>query len=215
MRVAAFISGRGSNMLALADACADPDFPAELSLVLSNEADAPGLAAAAARGIAVEAVPHRPFAGDREAHERTIDAVLTRERIELVCLAGYMRLLTPWLVERWRDRMINIHPSLLPAFKGLDTHGRALAAGVRWHGCTVHVVRAAMDEGPIVAQAAVPVADDDDAHTLGARVLEQEHRLYPHALSLIASGAARVAGERVILHPHALPSPALNPPEAP
>lgn len=215
MRVAAFISGRGSNMLALADACAAPGFPATLALVLSNIADAPGLALAAGRGIRAEAVPHRPHAGDREAHERAIDAVLTRERIDLVCLAGYMRLLTPWLVERWRDRMINIHPSLLPAFKGLDTHARALETGARWHGCTVHFVRAAMDEGPIVAQAIVPVAADDTPDTLCARVLAQEHRLYPHALALVASGEARVEGERVALRGHALPPAAINPPETP
>jgi len=213
MRVAAFISGRGSNMLALAGACAAPDFPADLALVLSNVAEAPGLSLAAECGIAVQAVPHRPYAGDREAHERAIDAVLTAARIDLVCLAGYMRLLTPWFVERWRNRIINIHPSLLPAFKGLDTHGRVLTTGARWHGCTVHFVRAAMDEGPIIAQAIVPVAAEDDAASLEARVLTQEHRLYPHALGLVASGAARVEGERVILRGHALPASAINPPQ--
>ena len=214
-RVAAFVSGRGSNMLALADACADTAFPADMALVVSNVADAPGLAAAAERGIAAQAVPHRPFAGDREAHERAIDDVLAHHRIDLVCLAGYMRLLTPWFVDRWRDRLLNIHPSLLPAFKGLDTHARALAAGARWHGCTVHMVRPAMDDGPVVAQAAVPVAADDTPDTLAARVLAQEHRLYPHALALVASGAARVEGERVLLRAHPLPGAAINPPEAP
>lgn len=214
VRVAAFISGRGSNMLALADACALPGFPAEMALVFSNVEDAPGLALATERGIAAEAVSHRPFSGDREGHERAIDAVLERHRIDLVCLAGYMRLLTPWFVERWRNRIINIHPSLLPAFKGLDTHARVLNAGARWHGCTVHFVRAAMDEGPIVAQAIVPVAADDTPGRLGSRVLKQEHRLYPHALALVASGAARVEGERVFLSSHALPDPAINPPEA-
>ncbi len=213
MRVAAFISGRGSNMLALSDACADPGFPASLALVLSNSAEAQGLALARERGIAAEAVPHRPFAGDREAHERAIDAILTRERIDLVCLAGYMRLLTPWFVERWRNRIINIHPSLLPAFKGLNTHARALETGARWHGCSVHFVRVAMDEGPIIAQAIVPVAAHDDPASLGARVLAQEHRLYPHALGLVASGAAQVEGERVILRDHALPPAAINPPD--
>ena len=200
-------------MLALADACAAPDYPAEMALVLSNVADAPGLAVAAERGIATEAVPHRPFAGDREAHERDIDAVLERHGIDLVCLAGYMRLLTPWFVERWRNRIINIHPSLLPAFKGLDTHARVLEAGALWHGCTVHFVRVAMDEGPIIAQAIVPVAAGDTPQTLGARVLVQEHRLYPQALALVALGAARVEGERVIRRDHALPAPAINPPE--
>ncbi len=213
MRVAAFISGRGSNMLALADACAVSDFPAEIALVLSNVVDAPGLGLAAERGIATEAVPHRPFAGDREAHERAIDAALERHAIDLVCLAGYMRLLTPWFVERWRNRIINIHPSLLPAFKGLDTHERVLEAGALWHGCTVHFVRVAMDEGPIIAQAIVPVAADDTAESLGTRVLVQEHRLYPHALALVASGAATVEGERVVLRGHPLPEPAINPPE--
>ncbi len=200
-------------MLALADACAAPDYPAEMALVLSNVADAPGLAVAAERGIATEAVPHRPFAGDREAHERDIDAVLERHGIDLVCLAGYMRLLTPWFVERWRNRIINIHPSLLPAFKGLDTHARVLEAGALWHGCTVHFVRVAMDEGPIIAQAIVPVAAGDTPQALGARVLVQEHRLYPQALALVALGAARVEGERVIRRDHALPAPAINPPE--
>lgn len=213
MRVAAFISGRGSNMLALADACTGADSPAEMALVFSNVEDAPGLALAAERGIAVEAVSHRPFAGDRESHERAIDAVLQRHDIDMVCLAGYMRLLTPWFVERWRDRMINIHPSLLPAFKGLDTHARVLEAGALWHGCTVHFVRVAMDEGPIIAQAIVPVAADDTPETLGARVLAQEHRLYPHALALVASGAVRVEGEGVIQRKHPLADPAINPPE--
>ena len=211
--MAAFISGRGSNMLALADACATPAFPATMALVLSNITDAHGLGLATERGIRAEAVPHHPFAGDREAHERAIDVVLAREEIDLVCLAGYMRLLTPWFVERWRNQIINIHPSLLPAFKGLDTHARVLETGARWHGCTVHFVRAAMDEGPIIAQAIVPVAAEDDAASLEARVLTQEHRLYPHALGLVASGAARVEGERVILRGHALPASAINPPQ--
>ena len=213
MRVAALVSGRGSNMLALADACATPDFPADFVLVLSNEADAPGLGHAAARGIATEAVSHRVFGGDREAHERAVDAMLERYGIDLVCLAGYMRLLTPWFTERWRDRLLNIHPSLLPAFKGLDTHARVLAAGARWHGCTVHAVRPAMDDGPILAQAVVPVAADDTPETLAARVLAQEHRLYPLALRLFASGAARIEGERVVVRDHPLPGAAINPPE--
>lgn len=214
MRIAAFISGRGSNMVALADACAAPGFPAQMALVLSNVADAPGLGIAAERGIATEAVPHGPYKGDRQAHEQAIAAMLDEHRIDLVCLAGYMRLLTPWFVTEWRNRIINIHPSLLPAFKGLDTHARVLEAGSRWHGCTVHYVREAMDEGPIVAQAVVPVAADDDANSLNTRVLVAEHRLYPHALGLVASGAARVEGERVILRDHALPKTSINPPEA-
>jgi phosphoribosylglycinamide formyltransferase-1 len=201
-------------MVALADACAAPAFPAQMALVLSNVADAPGLDIAAERGIATEAVPHGPYRGDRAAHERAIADILDRHAIDLVCLAGYMRLLSPWLVTEWRDRIINIHPSLLPAFKGLETHARVLEAGSRWHGCTVHFVREAMDEGPIIAQAAVPVAADDDADSLNRRVLAAEHRLYPHALGLVASGAARVEGERVVMRDHPLPDTMINPPEA-
>lgn len=212
MRVAAFVSGRGSNMIALAEACAEKSFPAEMALVFSNVPDAGGLERAAALGIATQALSHRPFGTDRASHERGIDAVLRDYRIDLVCLAGYMRLLTPWFVERWRDRMINIHPSLLPAFKGLETHERALAAGAKWHGCSVHYVRPAMDEGPIIAQAAVPVAASDDAETLASRVLAAEHKLYPHALRLVASGAVRVEGEQIVARGGALPTTAYNPP---
>lgn len=213
-RVAVLVSGRGSNMVALAEAARDPAFPAEIALVLSNDPAAGGLERARGFGIAAEAVPHRPFAGDREAHERALDEVLRGHGIELVCLAGYMRLLTSWFVERWRDRLINIHPSLLPCFKGLETHARALESGVRWHGCTVHFVRTAMDDGPIIAQAVVPVAHDDTPQTLNARVLVEEHRLYPHALGLVASGAVLVAGERAVLTAHELPETAINPPMA-
>ncbi len=201
-------------MVALADACATPGFPAQMALVLSNVVDAPGLGIAAERGIATETVPHGPYKGDRAAHERAIADILDQHHIDLVCLAGYMRILSPWLVEAWRDRIINIHPSLLPAFKGLNTHARVLEVGVRWHGCSVHFVREAMDEGPIIAQAAVPVAADDDAESLNRRVLAAEHRLYPHALGLVASGAARVQGERVALRGHPLPETTINPPEA-
>jgi phosphoribosylglycinamide formyltransferase-1 len=196
-RAAVLISGRGSNMAALLDAAArDPTYPAAIPLVLSNRADAAGLARAAAAGVPTAVVESRGFRGDREAFERAVDAELARAGVELVALAGFMRVLTPWLVGRWQDRMVNIHPSLLPAFPGLDTHARALAAGVRVHGCTVHLVRAGVDDGQILAQAAVPVLQDDTPETLGARVLAQEHRIYPVALGWLAAGRVRVEGGR-------------------
>lgn len=181
-RVAVLISGRGSNMAALVRGAAAPGYPAEVALVLANRPDAAGLAHAAAHGIEALCLDHRPHGRDRAAHERAIDAALRDRGIGFVCLAGYMRLLTPFLVGAWRGRMLNIHPSLLPAFTGLETHARALAAGVKLHGCTVHHVTEAMDEGPIVGQAAVPVLPGDTAQDLAARVLVQEHRLYPVAL---------------------------------
>ena len=187
-RTAILISGRGSNMAALLAAARDPAFPAEIVLVLSNRPDAGGLAVAAAAGVATAVVDHRPFKGDRAAHEHAIDAVLRDAGTELVCLAGYMRLLTPFLVNAWHGRMLNIHPSLLPAFPGLDTHARALAGGVKLHGCTVHLVTETMDAGPILAQAAVPVLPDDTEDTLAARVLAQEHAIYPAALAACAAG---------------------------
>ncbi len=156
--------------------------------MVSNQPDAAGLARAREAGIAAHAIDHRPFRGDRAAHEARINALLIEAGVEIVCLAGYMRLLTPLLVEAWRGRMLNIHPSLLPAFPGLHTHARALAAGVKLHGCTVHLVTEAMDEGPILAQAAVPVLADDTADTLAERVLAQEHVIYPAALGVFASG---------------------------
>ncbi|MEO9191357.1 MAG: phosphoribosylglycinamide formyltransferase [Acetobacteraceae bacterium] len=192
-RTGVLFSGRGSNLGALIAAAAAPDYPAEIALALSNCGDAGGLALATAAGIRAEVIDHRPFRGDRAAHEAEIDVMLRASGIELVCLAGYMRLLTPFLVERWAGRMLNIHPSLLPAFPGLHTHARALAAGVRLHGCTVHLVTEATDAGPILAQAAVPVLAGDDEDLLAARVLAQEHRLYPLALRLIAGGQAGVA----------------------
>ncbi|MCK8782982.1 phosphoribosylglycinamide formyltransferase [Roseomonas sp. NAR14] len=192
-RVAVLISGRGSNMAALLEAAAAPGFPAEVALVLSNRADAAGLAHAAARGVATAVVESRPHGRDRAAHERAVQSVLEAHGIELVCLAGYMRILTPWLVGRWAGRMLNIHPSLLPAFPGLDTHQRAIAAGCTLHGCTVHLVTEEMDAGPILAQAAVPVLPGDDPDTLAARVLAQEHRLYPLALRRVAAGAGWAA----------------------
>ncbi|MGR0182983.1 phosphoribosylglycinamide formyltransferase [Azospirillum aestuarii] len=213
LKVGVLISGRGSNLQALIDACAAPDFPADIALVLSNKADAYGLERAASAGVPVAVVSHRDFPGDKRAFEEAMDARLREAGVELVCLAGFMRLLSPWFVERWHDRMINIHPSLLPSFKGLDTHQRALDAGVRFHGCTVHYVRTEMDEGPIIAQAAVPVLPGDDADRLSACVLEAEHRLYPQALRLIAEGRARVEDGRVTLSGPVAELPTLiNPP---
>ncbi len=194
-RVAILISGRGSNMTALIAAAAAPDYPAEIALVLANRPDAAGLASAAAAGLATGCIDHRPFRGDRAAHERAIAAVLDETGIELVCLAGYMRLLTPFLVRRYAGRMLNIHPSLLPSFPGLDTHARALAAGVKLHGCTVHLVTEGTDEGPILAQVAVPVLAGDTEGVLAARVLVQEHLLYPAALARHAGGYPGVAAD--------------------
>jgi phosphoribosylglycinamide formyltransferase-1 len=191
-RVAVLISGRGSNMVALIEAAKDPNFPAEIALVLSNRSDAPGLVRARADGIATAVVDHMTFGKDREAFERAVQAMLEDHRVDLVCLAGFMRLLTPWLVRRWEGRLINIHPALLPAFKGLHTHERVLAAGEKTHGATVHFVVAEMDSGPIIAQGKVPVHDDDTPDTLAARVLEEEHRLYPLALKLVAWGYVRM-----------------------
>ena len=187
--VAILISGRGSNMEALIAAAAAADYPARVVLVLSNRPEAPGLATARAAGIRAEAVDHRPFGKDRAAHEAALDVLMRAAGVGIVCLAGYMRLLTPFLVNAWQGRMLNIHPSLLPAFPGLNTHARALEAGVKLHGCTVHLVTQGMDEGPVLAQAAVPVLPGDTEAILAARVLRQEHRLYPAALAAMATGA--------------------------
>lgn len=196
LSTAILISGRGSNMMALVEAAASSDYPAEIVAVLSNRPDAAGLAWAAARGIATHVVDHKAYPG-REPFEDALHQVLLDVGADLVCCAGFMRLMTPGFVARWRDRMLNIHPSLLPAYKGLDTHARVLADGVRITGCTVHFVRAEMDAGPIVAQAAVPILGGDTEEQLAARVLAAEHRLYPHALALVAGGKVRVEGERV------------------
>jgi formyltetrahydrofolate-dependent phosphoribosylglycinamide formyltransferase len=186
VRVGVLISGRGSNLAALIDAAQAPDYPAEIVMVLANAPGAVGLEIAAQAGIAAVALDHRPFKGDREAHERAIDAALRAEGVELVALAGYMRILTPWFVQAWRGRMINIHPSLLPHFPGVDTHARALAAGHDRHGCTVHWVTEGVDAGPVIGQADVPVLAGDTAASLAARVLEAEHRLYPQCLAQTA-----------------------------
>ncbi len=187
-RAAILISGRGSNMAALIAAASAPDYPAEIALVLSNRADAGGLALATAAGIPTATVESRRFPGDRTGFEAAMQAELVRHAIDLVALAGFLRILTPDFVAAWQGRMVNIHPSLLPSFPGLDTHARALAAGVRLHGCTVHLVTPGVDEGPILAQAAVPVLAGDTEASLAARVLAQEHRIYPAALAWLATG---------------------------
>ncbi len=182
-RVAVLISGTGSNMAALIEAARAPDCPYEVALVLSNRPGAGGLATAATAGLPTAAVDHRPFGKDREAHERAVDAALRAHGVEVVALAGYMRLLTPWLVGRWAGRMLNIHPSLLPKYPGLDTHARALQAGDVEAGCTVHLVTEGVDEGPVLAQTRVAVLPTDTPESLAARVLTAEHALYPRALA--------------------------------
>jgi phosphoribosylglycinamide formyltransferase 1 len=184
-KIAVLLSGRGSNLAALLEAQGN-GAPYRIALVGSNQPDAPGLAIAQAAAIPVFALDHRPFGRNRQAFEAALDALIAPHDIALIALAGFMRVLTPYFVDRWAGRLINIHPSLLPAFPGRDTHQRALAAGLKLHGCTVHYVTAGVDEGPIIAQAAVPVLPDDNADTLGARVLKAEHVLYPNALALVA-----------------------------
>jgi len=181
-RTAIFISGRGSNMMALVEAAKAPDFPAEFVLVVSNDPNATGLAWAASRGVKTVAVDHKPFGKDRAAHERAIDEALEAEGVEFICLAGYLRVLTPFLVDKWAGKMINIHPALLPEFKGLHTHERAIEAGATEHGATVHWVSSGVDEGEIIAQARIPVLPGDTADVLAARVLVEEHKLYPAAV---------------------------------
>jgi phosphoribosylglycinamide formyltransferase 1 len=195
-RVGILISGRGSNMMALASAARDPAYPAHIAVVISNRPDAAGLAWAREHGIPTVAIDHKAYPS-RPAFEASMHEVLIAHSCEIVACCGFMRLMTPDFVDAWRDRMINIHPALLPAYKGLHTHERALADGVRIVGATVHIVRLEMDAGPIIAQAAVPVLAADTPETLGARVLAAEHVLYPHALALFASGKARVDGEVV------------------
>jgi phosphoribosylglycinamide formyltransferase 1 len=195
-RVAILISGRGSNMAALISATQAADFPAEIALVLANRPDAKGLGVARDARLTTAIVDHKPFGKDREAFERALQAELEAQAIDIVCLAGFMRLFTPWLVTRWEGRMLNIHPALVPAFKGLDTHERALAEGVKIHGATVHFVVPEMDSGPIIAQGALAVRDDDTAETLAARVLAIEHTIYPLALRLVADGRVTVVDGR-------------------
>jgi formyltetrahydrofolate-dependent phosphoribosylglycinamide formyltransferase len=197
-RVVVLISGRGTNMAALAEAAGDPNFPATIVAVISDKADARGLNAAAALGIEAKAITRADFPS-KAALDAALDAELTALRADIVCLAGYMRLLSPSFTEKWAGRLINIHPSLLPLYPGLDTHRRALDAGMRIHGCTVHFVTAEMDSGPIIAQGAVPVLPRDNEETLARRVLEAEHKLYPLALRLVAEGRARMEGGRAVL----------------
>ena len=192
VRTGVLISGRGSNMVALIEAARNPDFPAEVALVLSDKPQAAGLEAARAAGVMARGLDARAFAGKPE-FEAALTAALVAAEVELIGLAGFMRILSPAFVERWRGRILNIHPSLLPDLKGLHTHERALGEGRAEHGCTVHFVTADLDAGPIVAQARVPVLPDDDAERLGARVLVEEHRIYPQALGLVAQ-AVRAAG---------------------
>ena len=198
IRLAILISGRGSNMHALLDACAAPLYPADAAVVISDRAGAGGLRFARERGVETAVVERGDYA-DREAFDAALDAAIRRAGADLVCLAGFMRLLGGAFVARWRDRLVNIHPSLLPAFRGLNTHARALAAGARFAGCTVHFVREEMDTGPIIVQAVVPVHADDDEETLALRVLAQEHGIYPDAVRWIAEGRVRVAGERALV----------------
>ncbi|MCK0208770.1 phosphoribosylglycinamide formyltransferase [Starkeya koreensis] len=213
-RVAVLISGRGSNMMSLIEAAAAPGFPVEIAVVISNRPDAHGLARAQACNIPTRSLDHKAFP-DRAAFDAALDAVLEEEQVTLVCLAGFMRLLTSGFTQKWAGRMINIHPALLPSFKGLHTHERALAEGVKIHGATVHFVTAEMDVGPIIMQAAVPVLEADTPDTLAARVLAQEHVIYPAALRLVAEGRARLDGARVAIDEFEITPPALVVPPAP
>ena len=211
LKVAVLISGRGSNLQSLIDACAAPDFPAEIVLVLSNKADAYGLTRAEQAGIPTKAISHKGYP-DRDSFDAAVHDAIVAAGANFVCLAGFMRLLTPGFVGKWHDRMLNIHPSLLPAFKGLHSHERAIEAGCRFTGCTVHFVRAEMDDGPIVVQAAVPIHQDDTADDLSSRVLAAEHRCYPLALRLVAEGRVTIDGMRVLVDGIASPAePAINP----
>jgi phosphoribosylglycinamide formyltransferase-1 len=198
-RAAVLISGRGSNMAALIAAARDPSYPAEIALVVSNRPHAPGLDRARASGIAAVVVDHTAYGQDREAFERALHAKIAAERIDLICLAGFMRLFTPWFVAQWTGRMLNVHPALLPSFKGLHTHRRAIEAGVKIHGATVHFVALDMDAGPIVAQAAIAVGSEDNDETLADRVLALEHQIYPLALALVAAGRVRIVNGKCLI----------------
>jgi len=196
LKAAVLISGRGSNMKALAAACNEPGFPAEVVLVISNNSDTPGLKYAKEAGLATHVIDQKGFP-KRAEFDAALDSVLCDHKVELICLAGFMRILSEELVNKWRGRIINIHPSLLPSFKGLNTHARVLQSGVSFSGCTVHFVRPEMDDGPVIVQAAVPIHGGDTVDDLAARVLAAEHRSYPLALRLIAEGRVRVVGEKV------------------
>jgi len=199
VKIGVLISGRGSNLQSLIDAAAQPGFPAEIALVISNIPDVYGLERAKLAGIPTRVVDHKSFAGDKTAFEDALHTELSMAGVELVCLAGFMRLLSAGFVNRWHDKLINIHPSLLPDYKGLHTHQRAIEAGEKFGGCTIHFVRPAMDDGPIILQAPVPIMPGDTPDTLAARVLVEEHRIYPEAVRLIASGRVRVDGERAMV----------------
>lgn len=197
VRTAVLISGRGSNLGSLIEAARAPYYPAEIVLVISNKADAGGLTLAGRAGISTKVIPHKQFAS-REEFDAEIDAALREADISLVCEAGFMRIHSEWFVERWEGRILNIHPSLLPAFPGIRVHEQALAAGVKMSGCTVHFLTAELDSGPIIAQATVPVLPDDTAETLAARILVEEHKLYPEALRLVAEGKVKLESGRAV-----------------
>jgi phosphoribosylglycinamide formyltransferase-1 len=212
LQLGVLISGRGSNLQALIDACTETDYPAEIVIVISNRADAKGLDRARAADIPTRVIEHTAY-GDRESFDRDVDAALRTAGAQLICLAGFMRILSAWFVGQWPDRVVNIHPSLLPAFKGTDSHAQALAAGVKISGCTVHFVSPEMDAGPIILQAAVPVLADDDEDSLAARVLTAEHQCYPRAVRLIAENRVIVEDGRVIVTDGATAAgPLFNPP---
>lgn len=212
IKIGVLVSGSGSNLQSLIDLCADPAIPAEIVSVISNKPDVFALERAKQARIPAHVIDHRIFA-DRDGFDAALDVQLRCDGVEFVCLAGFMRILTPGFIAGWPDRMVNIHPSLLPLFKGLHTHRQALAAGVRLHGCTVHFVRPALDDGPILIQAAIPVLDGDDEQSLAARVLAAEHQAYPKALRLIAEGRVTVVGNRVMVNnpEYSVPSPLVFP----
>ncbi|MFQ5533881.1 MAG: phosphoribosylglycinamide formyltransferase [Sphingomonadales bacterium] len=214
LKIAVLISGRGSNMQALIDACESEDFPACIVKVVSNRPDIPGVARAREAGLSTTVIDHTSF-DDREAFDDELDKCLRESGAELVCLAGFMRLLKPQFVSKWRNRLINIHPSLLPAFRGLDTHERVIEAGVRFTGCSVHFVRPEMDSGPIIIQAVVPVLSDDSPETLAERVLKMEHSIYPMAVRMIAESRVRVTGNKVEIQDAAAPGVGLMNPVLP
>ncbi|MGE4352257.1 MAG: phosphoribosylglycinamide formyltransferase [Bdellovibrionales bacterium] len=211
LKVAILISGRGSNMQALVQACQQPGFPAQIACVISNDPTAKGLEWAQEQGISTIVVNHKEYGKDRETFERTVDAEIKKHGCQLVCLAGWMRLLTPWFVGEWLDRLVNIHPSLLPSFPGLHVQQAAIDYGAKFSGCTVHFVRAEMDHGPIIIQAAVPVLPDDTEDALAARILECEHKAYPQALRWIAEGRVNVIGQKVLVTGTNKPDAVMNP----
>lgn len=211
LRVAVLISGRGSNMQSLVRATQQAGFPAQIACVISNTPTAKGLEWAAGEGIATAVVNHKDFGKDREAFDRALHDEIKKHNVQLVCLAGFMRLLSPWFVAQWMDRLVNIHPSLLPSFPGLHVQQAAIDYGAKFSGCTVHFVRAEMDHGPIIIQAAVPVLPDDDDAALSARILEQEHKVYPQALRWIAEARVNVIGEKCLVTGTDKPAAVTNP----